>query len=124
MSHTITITRLPDEHFDDVEYTIGGDHDYQCEFYKPCEKAWHRHPKSNEIVGDEWGNSRIGYHAYLEDQWMVPDNGCAMQFTYCLNEHVRDFGQIGTFALDLVWEDYEWCAQPIAPVGMTEGTDQ
>ena len=110
MSHTVTITRLPDEQSDDVEYTIGGEHDAHCETYRECDKAWHRHPKNADIVGDEWGNDRVGEHRYIEGMWMTHEpNGCGLN--YAFEEYTDDDlieAGLGTHDVTVTWDGDWW----------------
>lgn len=126
MSHTITITKLPDDVDDDIHYKIGGTCDGRCEFYRPCTKLWHRHPKNEwGDMDDEWGNSRVGPHMWLEGEWMkVAEGECAVQFADCIGEHAEDNGQLGTFALALEWDGDSWHGEPVGePIPEPTGSD-
>lgn len=118
MSHTITITRLPDEESDDYEYEIGGEHDHRCESYRECAKAWHRHPKNADIVGDEWGNERVGEHRYIEGMWMVfDDKHCGIDWSFEADEPygLHDIRALGTYPIEADWDGDWWTATITVP---------
>jgi hypothetical protein len=86
MSHTVTITKLPDETSDGIEYEFGGTHDAKCEFYRECSKGWHRHPNGEDRDSDEWSTKRAPQpHMYLDGRWCVPvdqNDQCALTFVF------------------------------------------
>lgn len=111
MSHTVTVTKIPDDESDDVEYTIGGTHDQSCLAYQDCLKSWHRHPKNEEIVGDEWGNERVGYHSWIEGEWMVPmKNRCGFDIAFEYDNPEFQMNQIGTYSVEVDWDGDWWIA--------------
>lgn len=116
MSHTVTITSVPDETSDDIGYEFGGTHDSRCEFYKPCRKEWHRHPTSEDICDEgEWSTKRAGLHAYVEGEWMVladPEkDGCALRFAFEADppeEVLYDLGLGETRDVSTEWDGECW----------------
>ena len=86
MSHTVTITKRPDETSDDIEYHFGGTHDANCEFYAICPNAQHRHPKNPDNFEDGWSTKQVPeVHQYLDGEWMVAvdqEERCALSFVF------------------------------------------
>lgn len=115
MSHTVTITKLPDENDDDYGYEFGGTHDANCEFYRECTKAWHRHPKNDEGFEDGWSTKRVTQeHQWLDGLWMVPEDQnvrCALDFVfegYTPSEYFAGM-QIGeTHDVECRWDGEGW----------------
>lgn len=116
MSHTVTVTRIiddpnPEVDADDAEYTIGGEHDQYCTAYQECMKAWHRHPKSDEIVGDEWGNARIGCHAWIDGCWMLPmKNRCGFDISFEYENPQFQMTELGVYDVTVEWDGDWWLA--------------
>ena len=53
MSHTITITRLPDETQDDAEYVVGGSCDSKCTIWWECRRKACSAMDPEHAAGDE-----------------------------------------------------------------------
>ena len=112
MAHTITVTRLPDETTDDVEYTIGGTHDYRCEAWHECLKSWHRHPTSGADYGDEWATKRVPeVHQWIEGMWMVPNKTrCGLDLSFEYDNPEFQMTALGTYDVDVEWDGDYWTA--------------
>lgn len=111
MSHTITVTSLPDETTDDVEYTIGGTHDYSCEAWRECIKEWHRHPKNGDD-GDEWSTKRVPeVHQMIDGMWMVPmRNRCGFGLSFEYDNPEFQMTRLGVYDVDVEWDGDYWTA--------------
>src|SRR3546814_713254 len=109
MTHTVTITRLPDDHNDDYESTFGGTHGSDCEVYVRCKRKacqamdpWHE-------AGDE--RKRHGrYHFYRDGEWLVESEDCALRFVFESVTEWETFEGIplGTYPVRVEWEDDRW----------------
>lgn len=107
MTHTMIVTRVPDDESDDVEYEIEGPHDSTCETWMPCEIQVTRitvwagwwpvpgHPRpsrarmgrsrsgrcTHEATDDDEGEGEYTAHGELhkqiDDRWMVLTDDCA-----------------------------------------------
>jgi|GEM_PF-5058286 len=115
MSHTVTITKLPDEASDDTEFEFGGTHDANCEFYFECRKDWHRHPKSPEDFEDGWSTKRAPeMHMYLDGLWMVPvdqDIRCALSLVFegwSVEDSLSGIALGETRDVSCVWDGEGW----------------
>ena len=121
MSHTVTVTRLPNEESDDVLYELGGDHDRCCISYVECQKEWHRHPNyPYEYGNDEWSTKRVPeVHHFIDGGWMVPDGGCGFHHAQAdcgdfepeLTALVEEYG-LGTYGVEVEWDGDWWHASP------------
>lgn len=112
MSHTVTVTRLPDETSDDTEYEFGGTHDGNCETYIACNKDWHRHPDISRYGDDEWGTKRAGPHMRIDGSWMVENlGGCALRYVFESEppgEVLEGIAVGETRHVDLDWDGDDW----------------
>lgn len=107
MSHTITITKLPDTESDDVEYTIGGEHEGSCRVWYECSE---KHPEPTESEQEAglatWHEAE---HMDIFDLgWCVESNECGVDHDSELNLRVEVHGRLGTFALDIEWDGDGW----------------
>ena len=127
MSHTVTITRLPDETSDDVEYTVGGEHDSTCEAWWECQSINHRHPKNENYDLYEWSTKRTPEeHRFIDGMWMV-QAGCG--FDTALADNGAEIDQrfiragLGTFELLIEFDDWwdarvgQWLSDDAHPGG-------
>ena len=115
MSHTITVTRLPDETSDDVEYTIGGTHDRSCSVWGECEE---RHPRAtlDELQDGEaiWHDAE---HLLVSGVgWCVLTTECGLDYAYDLGLEVEALTGLGTYELDADWTGDGWDALIGEPV--------
>lgn len=109
MSHTITITRLPDAEQDNVEYEVGGTCDQSCTVYRECEE---KHPASTD---DEISSGEATWHGVehmdIYDQgWNVPSGECGVTFAHDLSLEADQVQALGTYALDVEWDGDGWLA--------------
>ena len=126
MSHFITVTRLPDDTSDDVEYTIGGEHDGHCETWTECWKAWHRHPQNDygQYGYDEWSTKRITVeHQWIEDCWMVPGGGCGLHHTFESDSPEWRMTELGIYDVTLSWDGDWWIADLTLRPASTTGKE-
>ena len=115
MSHTVTVTKLPDEQSDDVEYTISGEHDDQCEMWIECFKSWHRHPRNDygQYGGyDEWSTKRVPVvHQWIDGSWMVPSSDCSFRYAFENDNPDRQMTDLGIYDARVDWVDDWWIAE-------------
>jgi hypothetical protein len=126
MSHTVTVTKLPDMDDENLEYEVGGEHDSQCEFYRPCHKDWHRHPKNESELMETWSTKRVPeVHAWLDGEWMTLAHGeCAVAFCYELDNSLRDWVYApGTYPLKIEWDGDCWEAYAVVPEPDDSGSE-
>lgn len=111
MAHTIEITRLAGDGSDDADYTVGGSCSSSCEVWRPCEKAWHRHPKNEYGELIEWSTKAVPQeHQFIDGEWMVPSGDCAVQYAYDLGFELEVITELGRYELDLDWDGDGWLA--------------
>ncbi|WP_420114528.1 hypothetical protein [Pseudactinotalea sp.] len=110
MSHTVTITSLPDETTDDYGYEFGGTHGADCMVGKRCER-W-----ACQTMNPEYETERIRHgleHWWNWDnrEWIVHDtDDCALgyAFEYRTEEETFDGLDLGTYPVSIEWEDTWW----------------
>jgi hypothetical protein len=125
MSHTITVTRTPDESSDDYEYEFGGTHGYDCEVFTECCKVWHRHPSEDtkyECFGDdEWSTKRAGPHKMIDGVWMIEQtDGCALRYVFesqTVEETLEGVKSGETRAVTAEWDGGRWTLAVHKPLG-------
>jgi hypothetical protein len=115
MSHTVTITALPNEDTDDYKYSISGTHDGSCEAFHECWKGWHRHPQNDygQYGYDEWSTKRVPQvHYYMDGSWCVPQpQGCGFDYSFeyqSIDEMLPENPGLGTYAVEVHWDDNFW----------------
>ena len=122
MSHTITVTRLAGDEWDDAEYTTAGTCDRACEVWFPCEKAWHRHPKNEYGEQFEWSTKRVPHeHQFINGEWSVASGKCALHYAYGLGLDAEAVTEVGTYHLDIEWDGDYWLTDIGEPVVPTAG---
>jgi hypothetical protein len=124
MAHTITITRLPDEHNDDADYEVAGACDNSCTVWRECEA---KHPRATE--GEE-SSGKATWHgvehmAILGIGWCVIDESdCGLNYAYGLGLEAAAVTEIGTYALDIDWDGDGWVAYVVVPTSPSSGTTE
>lgn len=120
MSHTVTITRLPNEENDDYEYEFGGTHGTDCMVGKPCAR------KSCQAMNPDYDTERTRHgleHWWKYDnrEWIVHDTkACALDHVF---EYIGDIETfeglgLGTYPVRVEWEDIWWLeVQSSTPIG-------
>jgi len=109
MSHTITITRIAGDEWDDADYTTGGTCDSNCAVWSPCEKTWHRHPKNEYGEQIEWSTNRVPHeHQFIDGEWMVASGECALHYAYELGLDAENCIKPGTYPLEIEWDGDNW----------------
>ena len=109
MSHTVTITRLPDEERDDYDYEFGGTHGSDCQVFNRCKQAACQAMDPYHEAGDE--RTRHGrYHFYRDGEWLVESDECALRFVFESRGDDETFGglTLGTYPVIVCWEDEDW----------------
>lgn len=109
MSHTVTITKLPDETSDDYEYEFGGTHGPDCAVWVECKRARCRAMDPDHFPGDE--RVRHGKeHVYRDGDWLVKSDICALcyVFEYIGENETFDGLALGTYPTYVNWEDSWW----------------
>ena len=109
MSHTVTITSLPDDTTDDYGYEFGGTHGSDCITLDVCQRKACQAMNPNHEPGDE--RIRHGkYHLYRDGDWWVESDICALRYVfehYSDNEYFDGF-DLGTYSIHIDWEDDRW----------------
>lgn len=109
MSHTVTITRLPDDEHDDYEYEFGGTHGSDCEVYVECKRKACREMNADYAPCDE--RVRHGKrHFYRDGDWLVESDQCALRYVFGDVGPVETFYglALGTYPVRIEWEDTWW----------------
>jgi len=111
MSHTVTITRLPDGESDDYEYEFGGTHGFDCEVLHPCKR------KACQAMSPEYApfDERVRHgklHTHRDGDWLVESDDCALGYVFEQRGPIETFEQaevtLGTYAVEIRWEDDWW----------------
>jgi len=109
MSHTITITALSGEDRDEPEYTVSGDCTGDPVVFNTCK---HADCDGVETDGDTKDEERHGLtHLSWEGGWCAETDECPLKYVGDLHFAVDEFGRLGTFPLEIEWEE-DWCARP------------
>lgn len=107
MSHTITITRLPDEQHDDAEYEIGGTCDEWCTVWDECAES---HPAAAWTTYDTAVFHGVEHRDILGVGWCVRTTQCGLDYTHELGLEAEQAEAGGTYALDIEWDGDGWIA--------------
>ena len=121
MSHTVTITRLPDEESDDYEYTFGGTHGPDCMVGKRCER-WACQTMNHEYETERTRHGLTHWWNYDNREWIVHDTeDCALGYVFEYRSDVETFDglDLGTYPVRIEWED-EWWIEVQNPQGEAE----
>jgi len=116
MSHTVTITKLPDEESDDYEYEFGGTHGSDCEVYVRCKRKACQAMNPHYEPYDE--RVRHGkQHFHRDGEWMVESDQCALRYVFESVTAEETFGGLGlgTYPVSIEWED-DWWLEVQVPV--------
>lgn len=124
MSHTVTITRLPDDESDDYEYEFGGTHGADCMVGKRCAR------KACQAMNPNYETERTRHgleHWWNGDnrEWIVHDTkACALDHVFEQFGPVETFDGLGlgTYPVRVEWEDDWWIEVQNPPVKQ-EGAD-
>lgn len=106
MSHTVTITRLPDEDSDDYEYTFGGEHGGDCEVYVECARKACQAMNPDYAPHDE--RFRHGKrHIHLDVGWCAETDICALRYVFegCTEGETFEGIEVGTYPIRIEFED-------------------
>lgn len=125
MSHTVTITRLPDEESDDYEYTFGGTHGNDCMVGNRCER-W-----ACQTMNPDYETERTRHgvtHWWNSDnrEWIVHDTtDCALGYVFEYIGEIETFEGLGldTYPVRIEWEDTWWLEVQNPPVKQEGATD-
>jgi hypothetical protein len=107
MTHTVTITRLPDDHNDDYESTFGGSHGNDCTVLLECKR------KACQAMNPDYGDERVRHgreHQHRDGIWLVESDLCALRYVFESRTEWETFEGIplGTYPVRVEWEDNEW----------------
>lgn len=106
MTHTVTITRLPDEESDDYEYEFGGEHGSDCQVFVECQR------KACRAMNPDYGDERVrhGKQHFYRDDWLVESDICALRYVFENSTEWEAFDgiEIGTYPIRIEWEDDWW----------------
>jgi hypothetical protein len=109
MSHTVTITRLPDDESDDYEYTFGGSHGSDCEVYVECKrKACRAMNPEREPLDERIRHGRRHFHR--DGDWLVESDKCALRYVFEWVTEAETFEglELGTYPVRVEREDSWW----------------
>lgn len=109
MSHTVTLTRLPDEESDDYEYSFSGTHGRDCQVFRRCGRAACQRMDPFAHPGDE--RVRHGKeHFHRDGEWLVESDDCGLRFAFESrgDEETFDGIPLGTYPVIVCWEDDDW----------------
>lgn len=109
MSHTVTITSLPDETTDDYGYEFGGSHGSDCQVFSRCKRKACQAMDPYHESGDE-RNRHGRYHFHRDGEWLVESDDCALRFVFESRSDDETFGglALGTYPVIVCWEDDDW----------------
>lgn len=109
MSHTVTITKLPDEESDDYEYEFGGTHGPDCEVYVECKR------KACQAMDPERGDERFRHgrrHFHRDGDWLVESDICGLCYVFEYTGDIETFAEagvtLGIYPIIVAWEDTWW----------------
>lgn len=109
MSHTVTITRLPDADHDDYEYEFGGAHGHDCEVYVECKrKACQAMNPEYEPFDERFRHGKQHFHR--DGYWVAESDICALRyvFEYSGPDEAFDGLTLGVYPVRVEWEDTRW----------------
>jgi hypothetical protein len=112
MSHTVTITKLPDEE--------SGEHGPSCSVYVECKRKACQAMNPDCEPGDE--RFRHGKeHFYRDGDWLVESDLCSLRyvFEYTTAAETFDGVAVGTYPVLIQWEDTWWLEVLHHPVGVS-----
>jgi len=114
MTHTLTVKKVPSEADDNVEYTVGGEHDRSCETYFICDQCQDDESITAEIMDDwaadgEWmRHGRTHIESEGGDIMVLHKNYCALREHPDLSLLVEQLG-VGTHDVEVdYWGDGRW----------------
>lgn len=118
MTHTVTLTRLPDETSDDYEYTFSGTHGHDCQTFNRCKR------KACQAMNPNYGDERVRHgkeHFHRDGDWLVESGECGLRFAFESrgDDETFDGIPVGTYPVIVCWEDDEWWIE----VQYTESTE-
>lgn len=107
MSHTVTISRLPDGESDDYEFEFGGGHGHDCQVLVECKR------KACQAMHPDYGDERVRHgrdHFYRDGMWLAVSDLCALRFAFegRSKEETFDGIALGTYPIRIEWEDESW----------------
>lgn len=107
MSHTVTITSLPDETTDDYGYEFGGTHGSDCAVWVECKR------KSCQAMSPDYDTERVRHgkhHEYRDGDWLVESDRCALDyvFEYATEDEYFDGLPLGTYPVRIDWDGDHW----------------
>lgn len=107
MSHTVTITRLPDEQSDDYAYEFGGTHGGDCAVLVECKR------KACQAMNPDYGYERVRHgkeHTFRDGDWLVESDQCALRYVFEQSGPEETFEglTLGTYPVHIEWGDVWW----------------
>jgi len=107
MSHTITITRLPDEDNDDADYAIDGECTPACRVWRGCKRKACQRMNPDYPPFDERNRHGVE-HQRIDGEWMVETNDCGIQYADDVAMNADDVTELGTYELRVDWDGDSW----------------
>lgn len=91
--HTITVTKVPDEHSDDVELTVDHCSGNACTVWNQCLEACSEYtPTEDETDAGKHSNHGVR-HQLIEGFWMTESEACALTGTDSANDEVHSIAE-------------------------------
>lgn len=116
MTHILTVTQLPNEESDDLEYEISGECDEQCRMWFTCaaEEPCRNDPPDDVEEAEFHGMA----HRSIEGEWMLPTGRCgatddsASDDLHC----IATKRGLGSHPVEIdYWGDGIWQARDLTP---------
>lgn len=109
MSHTVTLTKLPDDESDDYEFTFGGEHGADCQVFIECKrKACQAMNPEYEPYDERVRHGKVHFHR--DGDWLVESDLCALRYVFEQSGESEAFDglALGTYPIRIEWEDTWW----------------
>lgn len=123
MSHTVTITKLPDDESDDYEFAFDGEHGTDCQVFVECKR------KACQAMHPGYGDERVRhgkYHFYRDGDWLVESDICALRyvFEYVTEDETFEGLSVGSYPIRIEWDNSWWVeVQDKHPIPVSAGTE-
>ena len=117
--HVITVTRVPDEHSDDVEFTVDHCPGDTCSVWWECTTPCAGHQPTEAETEDGWHENHGVRHQLIEGRWMTESQTCALTGTDSGNDGASSAAEkagLGTHRLSIdYWGDGIWDVELVSP---------
>lgn len=104
--HTITVTKVPDEHSDDVELTVDHCSGNACTVWNECTELCAGYtPTEDETDAGKHSNHGVE-HQLIDGFWMTESKACALTGTDSGNDGVHEVAETAGLGTHQVVIDY------------------